>query len=110
MVDYNDGEWHGWDGGVCPVHPESVVDVKFNDGEECEEEKAEVWGWESRFVKIIAFRVTKPYVGPPKPREFWINEYADGYIAYPHDSKEKANISMGEGRIRCIHVREVIEE
>ena len=24
MVDYNDGNWHGWDGGECPVHPESV--------------------------------------------------------------------------------------
>lgn len=24
-VDYNDGKIHGWNGGECPVHPETVV-------------------------------------------------------------------------------------
>ena len=24
---YNDGRWHGWNGGECPVHPETVVVV-----------------------------------------------------------------------------------
>ena len=23
---YNDGKWHGWNGGECPVHPKTVVD------------------------------------------------------------------------------------
>jgi len=109
MTDYNDGEWHGWNGGECPVHPKSVVDVKFNDGEECEEEEAEVWDWETHFVKIIAFRVTKPYVEPPKPREFWINEYP-GCFGTAYSSKAEADEGGGGIRIRCIHVREVIEE
>lgn len=106
MTDYNDGEWHGWNGGDCPVHPDSVVDVKFSDGEECEEEKAEVWDWESRFVKIIAFRVTKPYV---EPREYWVNEYPSGFGGV-YNSKSDADECANDERIRCIHVREVIEE
>ena len=24
--DYNDGAWHGWNGGECPVHPKTFVD------------------------------------------------------------------------------------
>ena len=27
MTNYNDGRWHGWNGGECPVHPETVVVV-----------------------------------------------------------------------------------
>ena len=25
MTGYNDGKWHGWNGGECPVHPKSRV-------------------------------------------------------------------------------------
>ena len=110
MIDYNDGEWHGWNGGECPVHPKSVVDVKFNDGAEFKGQEAEDWIWNATCYKIIAFRVTKPYVEPPKPREFWINEYVDGFIGLPHDSQELAGNSRGDNLLRCIHVREVIEE
>ena len=28
-VDYNDGNWHGWNGGECPVHPDSEIAVKW---------------------------------------------------------------------------------
>lgn len=107
MVDYNDGEWHGWPTGACPVHPESVVDVKFSDGEECKGYHAEDWNWDTD--KIIAFRVTKPYDEPPKPREFWINEYPNE-VGGAHSSKADADEYAMNNRIRCIHVREVIEE
>lgn len=23
---YNDGEWHGWNGGECPVHPKTEIE------------------------------------------------------------------------------------
>ena len=26
MTSYNDGKWHGWNGGECPVHPETEVE------------------------------------------------------------------------------------
>ena len=55
------------------------------------------------------FRVTKPYVEPQKPREFWINEYEWG-LSDLHDSEEDADERAHKSRIRCIHVREVIEE
>ena len=29
MTNYNDGKWHGWDGGDCPVHPESVIEAVY---------------------------------------------------------------------------------
>lgn len=62
MTDYNDGRWHGWNGGECPVHPESVVyvatEIGFASG------KAEEWMWENDLVSIVAFRVVKPYVKP----------------------------------------------
>lgn len=112
-VDYNDGNWHGWNGGECPVHPESDVKVVLLEGVAPLSRAAKYLAWSHDTLypegNIVAFRVTKQYVEPPKPREFWINEYDDGYIGYPHDSKERADISS-EGRIRCIHVREVIEE
>lgn len=31
MADYNDGKWHGWDGGACPVHPKSEVEAVWHD-------------------------------------------------------------------------------
>lgn len=30
-ANYNDGTIHGWNGGDCPVHPETVVKVYFED-------------------------------------------------------------------------------
>lgn len=28
---YNDGNWHGWNGGECPVHPQSEVEAVWHD-------------------------------------------------------------------------------
>jgi hypothetical protein len=54
-------------------------------------------------VKGLEYRI-KPE--PPKPREWWINEYASRMDAY--DSREWADLYAGSGRIRCVHVREVL--
>ena len=91
MTDYNDGKWHGWNGGECPVHPESLVDVLHSANGILDERKAGITAWDSEY--LIAFRVTKPY---KEPREFWILE--EGYVC---TQKPK---STG-----WIHVREVIE-
>jgi hypothetical protein len=75
LVDYNDGKWHRWSGGECPVHLDSVVEVMFiglssvNDFEL----NARSFTWDSVHAPIVAFRVTKEHVEPPKaPREFWL--------------------------------------
>jgi hypothetical protein len=76
-VDYNDGKWHRWAGGECPVHLSSVVEIKFING--CANEiqggsnGAGNFAWVSISHPIISFRVTKVYVEPHKvPREFWV--------------------------------------
>ena len=104
-VDYNDGNWHGWNGGECPVHPESVIDLKWMTRDGLfgvdHERIARNYNWPTPCL----FRV----VEPPKPREFWINEYEMGFGGV-FESKAKADECAAGNRIRCIHVREVIEE
>jgi hypothetical protein len=72
MTDYNDGKWHGWNGGECPVHRESVVEVVTHLHGRIGESKALTKGWWAGHSNpVVAFRVVTPYVEPPKPREWW---------------------------------------
>lgn len=106
MTNYNDGKWHGWNGGECPVHAESITDVVYDDGymsadDKAGEKSAVRWtnGWKGR--KIIAFRVIKEH---KEPREFWVC-YADEKVMIyspEHDPIEYADFGF-------IHVREVTE-
>jgi len=120
MTDYNDGLWHGWNGGERPVHPKTLVDAIFirEDGTIFRNSPiasagatAGSWNWNATAKEgpLIAFRVVKPY---REPREWWT------VGAHMHDTKAKA-----EGfRLACarnhgdhhmetpiIHVREVTE-
>lgn len=73
MTDYNDGKWHSWNGGECPVHPESVIDYVWHDTNQCVAEggksgvttgrrarRSVAWG------QVIRFRVVKAYREPEK--------------------------------------------
>ena len=87
MTDYNDGQIWGWNGGDCPVHPKTVVEVWFR----CKD--SDIWsagGLEWRhtdeYDDIIAFKAVKQYA---EPKVIWVNEYPDGsYIV--HSTREKA--------------------
>lgn len=92
MTDYNDGEWHGWNGGECPVHPNSKVDVTFEEDGTHKGRCAYGWKWNDLETPIIAFRVTKPYIEPPAPKVIWVNEYADNGFNV-HKSEESAVVS-----------------
>jgi hypothetical protein len=95
MSDYNDGKIHGWNGGECPVHPESLVNVWFQDGDVSRSDKASIWKWAHRKADadIIAFQVTKPYT---EPKVIWVNEYTCGaLIVY---ASEKTAELQGAGR------------
>ena len=87
MTNYNDKQIHGWNGGDCPVHPETVVQVWFRVGGQSERPSGiYCWSCSGGNSDIIAFRVVKPYV---EPKVIWVNEEADGiHVAY--DSEEKA--------------------
>lgn len=70
MTDYNDGKWHGWAGGECPVYSESVVEVMFSDGDQSTEGLACDWTWIDTEYPIVAFRVIKEH---KEPRECLVN-------------------------------------
>jgi len=69
MNNYNDGNWWGWNGGECPVNPESEVDGIDSTG--CHWRATAGDNHWNSFRG--AFRVTKEYIEPPKAREFWID-------------------------------------
>lgn len=98
-----DGKWIGWNGGECPVHPETVVEVALTDGPPYES-TAEEWFWDAGRTRIVAYRVIKRYVEPKVAREFWL---LGGSICLNREAAERRNIRGHDGEI--IHVREVIE-
>lgn len=77
MKDYNDGKWHGWNGGQCPVHPDAQIVCIYNG---CSTNYAGNYpsqgcrGRNAPWADIVAFRVTTPYVEPPKPCEVYAKE------------------------------------
>ena len=101
MTDYNDGKWHGWNGGECPVDPCSEVEWLWMDPNLNTAGKSN--GIASRAAwrnQVLRFRVTKP--APPKPMEWWLD--CDGCR---WDSEDEAR-KYGDGE--PIHVREVLPE
>lgn len=110
MTNYNDGKWHGWNGGECPVHPETKVQVSFLDGEIYDSVEAYELMWEHRddpgFKEdmVIAFRVIERC---REPRDFWIVK--TGMIPCIYDSEDLAKEYADEHGFEILHVREVIE-
>lgn len=106
MTNYNDGNWHIWNGGECPVHPETVVEVALTDYTPCTG-AADQWFWDRDKSRIIAFRVIKEH----KPaREFWLVMSRSGHNVMAAESEELAKqFSQGANGRSIIHVREVLE-
>jgi hypothetical protein len=100
-TNYNDGKWHGWNGGECPVHPKTEVSICFCDGVSAvhDQSTADQWEWEK--ADVVAFRVTKEH---KETREFWISNN-DGFA---HDSLESVLRDPLTEKHGYIHVREVI--
>lgn len=115
---YEPGIWYGWNGGKCPVHPMTVVAVRFRDRtkehSQCDSAPASRWSWNhyapSGAYEIVAFMIITPYVEPRKPREIWVNEYPEGLGDLASETKEEADRHTLSGRIRCVKFVEVIEE
>ena len=105
---YVKGQWYGWNGGECPVHPETIVDVVCNDlrcyesVRACGKERAGDWCWSDDSEPIITFRVVKHHV---EPRVIWVNEYLNNDW-YVHQTKEDA-IQYAGGRPTRVAVRYV---
>lgn len=98
MTEYTkENHWYGWNGGECPVHPETSLEVAFDDGNIAAQRRAGDWGWVSGhgIRSIIAFRIIKLH---REPREFWVFENGHGDL-----------VASRTWRDRAIHVREVLQ-
>ncbi len=69
MTDYNDGKWHGWNGGECPVDPESIIDVHYINAVGGYGRGEDRLAGQHSWALSCLFRITKP--APPKPRTMW---------------------------------------
>ena len=72
MTKYEPNIWHGWNGGACPVHPETIVDARTLCAGMVFGAKACCLGWcsfDDSDFNIIAFRIIKEH---KEPREVWM--------------------------------------
>jgi hypothetical protein len=103
---YNDGSWHRWEGWERPVHRKTQVAVILTYNTKPLEDRAGAFSWNHEMDPILAFRVTKEYVEPVKPQEFWVSNN-DGYA---HDSLESVLRDPLTEKHGYTHVREVMDE
>jgi hypothetical protein len=100
-TNYNDGQWHGWSSGECPVHPNTKVRVMLSSGFfDKYDIEAEDLEWDHKTKNIVAFKVTEEY---KEPREYWLCYNQQGDEAYVHEFEPK-DYSYYH---KVIHVREV---
>jgi len=90
MNDYNNGEIWGWNGGECPVHPQSEVMVWMRCGDYVGGWQASTFGWGhgGGGGVIVCFQVTKVHV---EPKVIWVNEYKEGDVGHSFPTEEQAN-------------------
>jgi hypothetical protein len=107
--------WYGWNGGECPVHPETYISVMYRCGK-ADQGYAKNEDWDQdRYSPhdrdIIAFCILTLYREPKKPREWWIADFgtdSQSWLAY--GSREAVNEGALVGSAKIIHVREVLPE
>jgi hypothetical protein len=93
------GQWIGWNGGECPVHPKTVVECVWHDGRKIVQNKgpADDYIWDKGKYITIAYRIIREHKEPPKPREFWVLPHSGRCWPTQPDNPH------------AIHVREVLE-
>lgn len=73
------GQWQGWNGGVCPVHPLATVEYVMR-AETAGPDSADQLDWEHSgdTWDIIAYRIVEEYKAPVErvARECWLLERA----------------------------------
>lgn len=109
MTDYNDGKWHGWNGGECPVCPSSEIEGVYRNASAeglrgVVSGKARQFCWGNESLTLVAFRVVKAY---REPREWWLRLDEGGSITGTDEAT--AAPPPNWNLARTIKVREVIE-
>ncbi len=84
MTNYNDGKWHGWNGGDCPVHPKTIVEYVWHDpirstaGFGGARLAYDFGHSRLAWVHVVKFRVIKEH---KEPREYWlVRDYKNDYF------------------------------
>lgn len=94
--EYEVGKWYGWNGGECPVHPQTVVQVRLYDqnADTCDMvQPAADWNWShTSLSEIVAFRIVTPYVEPKPKRECWIVFGGDSIVAACKTENDAKNL------------------
>jgi hypothetical protein len=105
-VDYNDGFWHQWNGGECPVHPKSTVEMISAQSGKPTRSAAISFTWDHELDAILAFRVTEEFIKPKEPRELWVS--LNDYQAHETEADAQAHDKV----LGCNHgyfrVKEII--
>lgn len=88
MTDYNDGEWHHFNGSYPNgVHPESLgTYIWYDEHTDKVGVLRDVPAGRVVWSTVLKFRVTKPF---REPRVIWVNEYKEG-PGRVHLTKDKA--------------------
>lgn len=105
MTDYNDGEWHLWNGSFdCPkgVHPKSLISYVWHNARTGKYGMEEDWlagmvVWRC----ALKFRVTKPH---REPRVIWVNEYPDGSCVHSTEENARKFVGVGVTRVAVRYV------
>jgi len=104
MTDYNNGQIWGWNGGDCPVHPETEVRYWLREGDASTYCKASEIDWKHLHgsFDLIAFQVVKAYV---EPKVIWVNETKGVvYTAYLSEEAARRTVYFSTSRIAVKYV------
>jgi hypothetical protein len=101
MTEYVTGQIYGWNGGECPVHPETKIKIWTRNGlvdpDAITYAECCVWKHMETGYDIVCFKVITPYA---EPKVIWVNEYADGAIMASFRSEEEAKRWQNKGHTR----------
>ena len=104
MTEYKENVWYGWNGGECPVHPETFVEYIYLDDSIgpclCKDEAGRFIWLNNDGLPIVSFRVIKEH---KEPREFWL------VLNRVYTSEIEAKIYANNVDSKVIHVREVLD-
>jgi len=108
MNDYENGEIWGWNGGKCPVHPDSEVICWVRSSVFTIDTEAGLVNWEhlDDELDIVCFQVTKPYA---EPETIWVNDYKadDAWHGFLNEEQAKRYALRGVTRIGVKYVEEM---
>lgn len=118
MTDYNDGNWHEWAGGPCPVHPKSEIEGywQVENGGNTRMPKSAFYNkgragrlnfeWDGQ-TRLHLFRVVKKF---EEPKVIWVNEYKNAFVAHPTEERAR-KLAHGMDALRvAVKYREIQDE